>query len=142
MDIVAEIGKRAFEWMTTSFDKTTTLADIPDELLGRLAAVDVTIRDYQRDAGSIAAIAMLTFAYRLGGRTQSPQDGPRDITLLKVLCKEEIGRRTKATSPSNPMWNLPLYEIIAGEVGQRLRKARIPAGGQGTGVADERGASS
>ncbi len=142
MDIVSEIGPRAFEWMTTSFDTTATLADLPDELLERLASVDITIRDYQSDANSIAAIAMLTFAYRMAGRPQVPQDGPRDIALLKVLCKEELRRRITGADLSSPMWRLPLYELMAGEVGEKIRKARILAGGHGGGTLDGRGASS
>lgn len=127
--IVSALGKEALEWITTHFCKSTTLMDVPEKLLRRLACVDITIRDYQRDSDSIAAIALLTFAYKMGGKTQIPHHGPRDILLLKVLCKGELERREKGTGNMNPFWLSPVYELITGEVGERIRKASILKGG-------------
>jgi hypothetical protein len=130
MDIISAIGKEAFDWLAGRFTKETTIMDMPEGLLERLASVDLTIRDYPSDPASITAIAVLTFAYKMAGKAQNPQDGPSDIALLKVLCKAELARRKGLEDLKNPYWRRPLFVILGGEVGDRIRGGNILAGGE------------
>ncbi|MFH1488221.1 MAG: hypothetical protein ABII06_04910, partial [Pseudomonadota bacterium] len=59
------------------------------------------------------------------GQAQEARNGPRDILLLKVLAKNENARRSGKKPSENAMWNAPLFEIITGEVGERIRNMNI-----------------
>jgi len=92
--------------------------------LERLASVDITVRDYACDADSLTAIALITFAYEMAGRTQTPQSGPKDMGLVKTLAKGELSRRQGRGAPDNPLWEAPLVQLIMGNVGERIRGMR------------------
>jgi hypothetical protein len=120
-DILAEIGEKNFEWLSKGFGHETTLADVPDEILECAVSVDITLRDYSRDRNAIISIALLTFAYMLSGKAQRPQDGTNDLLLLKVLAKQEKRRRQGGEIPESELRKSPLYRLITGEVGDRIR---------------------
>ncbi|MBU2498681.1 MAG: hypothetical protein KKE57_07270 [Proteobacteria bacterium] len=122
--IVEIIGMENFEWLSKGFTPETRLRDIPDEILNRLSLVDIAVRDYSADRNAITAIALITFAYRMGGKTQSPQYGTNDILLLKVLAKNEILRR-EGNQVAQELWELPLFELITGEVGEKIRATKV-----------------
>ena len=73
----------------------------------------------------MTSIALLTFAYKMAGRAQEPKNGPRDILLLKVLGKNEKARRNGKEPSENALWKAPLFELITGEVGERIRNMNI-----------------
>lgn len=123
--IVEIIGRENFEWLSREFGPETGLKDVPDEILNRISVVDIAIRDYGRDRNAITAIALITFAYRIGGKAQNPKYGTNDLVLLKVLAKNEISRRAGQPISQHEQWALPLFELIAGEVGERIRETRL-----------------
>ena len=124
-DVIKTIGESNLSWLTREFDKNARLKEIPDAILDRISAVDITLRDYSWDQNGMTSIALLTFAYKMGGRQQRPQDGPKDILLIKVLAKNEKSRRGGNTLPNNALWDAPLYELITGEVGKKIREMSI-----------------
>lgn len=119
--IVEAIGTAEFEWLARTFGRETTLQEIPDSLLERLASVDVTLRDFGGDRNAMTAIALVTFAYALAGREPEARHGPKDILLVKVLAKKERSRRKGDAGPSGGWWGAPVFELIAGEAGDRVR---------------------
>lgn len=123
--IVEMIGHENFEWLSLRFDKKTTLRDVPEAILRRVGSVDITIRNYGGDRNAVTSIAMITFAYKLAGKVQDPRYGSNDIILLKVLARNEISRREGEAELRNKIWNAPLYEIITGEVGERIRATKL-----------------
>jgi hypothetical protein len=123
-EIVEAIGKDSFAWLQKKFDKKTTLKDLPDEILERIASVDMAIRDYMSDKNSIISIAVITFAYKIADMIQQPRFGPKDILLLKILAKREKTRREGKTGLYHAQLELPLFELITGELGDRIRSVR------------------
>ena len=71
------------------------------------------------------SIALITFAYRMACKIQQAHYGSNDILLLKVLAKSERARRQGKRRADNKMWGAPLYELIAGEVGDRIRATKF-----------------
>ncbi|MBW1731206.1 MAG: hypothetical protein JRH08_14335 [Deltaproteobacteria bacterium] len=124
--VVQLIGEEAFRWLAQEFHKKVTLADVPDDILERVASVDVTLRDYSSDRNALTCIALITFAYKLAGKPQQPHFGAKDMMLAKVLAKNELARRKGKRPLTNPYWKHPLYWLIAGEVGERIRSKLIP----------------
>jgi hypothetical protein len=124
-EILAGIGEKNFEWLSRVFGRQTSLPDLPNEILECAASVNVTLRDYSRDRNAIITIALITFAYGLSGKTQRPQDGANDIMLMKVLAKNEKRRREGEQISENETRNAPLYELITGEVGERIRAMKF-----------------
>ena len=122
--IVEAIGRDSFEWLSREFDKKTTLKDIPDEILDRIAAVDMTIRDYICDKNAVTSIAVITFAYKMADKVQQARFGAKDILLLKVLARKEKSIRERKGGFNHTQWDLPLFELITGEVGDRIRNMR------------------
>ena len=122
--IVEAIGRNSFEWLSREFDKRTTLKDIPDEILDRIAAVDMAIRDYISDKNAVTSIAVITFAYKMADRVQQARFGAKDILLLKVLARKEKSRREGKGGFNHAQLDLPLFELITGEVGDRIRNMR------------------
>ena len=55
-------------------------------------------------------------------------DRGKDILLLKVLAKREKARREGREIDDHPLWDSPLYELITGQVGDRLRGMRCMMG--------------
>ena len=125
MDIVESIGRDHFDWLAKTFDKKTRLRDIPDEILNRVSQVNIATRDYANDRNATTAIALITFAYHMAGKQQLPHYGSKDIILLKVLAKQECSRRDGGNISNHDMWNAPLFELITGEVGERIRATRL-----------------
>lgn len=123
--IVEMVGQKNFEWLATEFNKDTRLKDIPDEILNLICSVDITVRNYSAHPNAITTIALITFAYRIAGKIQEPRYGSNDILLLKVLSKNEQSRREGGSLPDNRMWQVPLYELITGEVGERIRATKF-----------------
>ena len=123
--VVKAIGEDIFWWMAETFDRKTRLRDIPDEVLDRLSAVDITVKNYEEDTNSITAIALITFAFKIAQKAQLPHEALSNITLLKVLAKNEKAGRAGKREMESPYWDSPLYELIAGEVGERIR-SRFP----------------
>ncbi|WP_028320121.1 hypothetical protein [Desulfatiglans anilini] len=119
--IVSLIGKESFRWLSGSFNQATLLAEVPYEILTAVAAIDVSTRDFGADRNAVTAIALVTFAYRLAGRRQQAHLGPRDLLLVKVLAKEELKRRDGRSAFLRVPEALPLFEIVTGEVGDRIR---------------------
>jgi hypothetical protein len=122
-EIVTLIGPDDFRWLAEGFGKNTVIRDIPQSILDRVAAVDVTLRDYSSDSNGLTAIALITFAYRMAGKYQAPHLGGKDILMVKVLAANELSRRSgneSALTLSN-LWEMPFYELITGEVGERIR---------------------
>lgn len=120
--IVDIIGEKYFEWLCKEFDRETRLKDLPDEMLDYTVSVDITIRDYAKDRNAITSIALITFAYKMADKVQHPRYGSNDILLLKVLSENEKARRAGKVLSSNKLWDAPLFELITGEVGERIRK--------------------
>lgn len=125
MDIVESIGRDHFNWLAKTFDKKTRLSDIPDKILNRVSRVNIATRDYANDRNATTAIALITFAYHMAGKHQLPQHGSKDIILLKVLAKQEHSRREGGNISDHEMWNAPLFELITGEVGEKIRATRL-----------------
>lgn len=123
--IVESIGWENFRWLSGEFGFETRLRDVPDEILDRISMVDIAIRDYGRDPNAITAIAFITFAYKIGGKSQNPKYGTNDILLLKVLAKNEMARRAGKGISQYEQWDLPIVELITGEVGERIRETRL-----------------
>jgi len=122
--IIRLIGKESFQWLSQKFDRKSTLKDIPYETLARIESVDITTRNYAGDPNSVTCIALITFAYKMAGKDQKAPFGVKDILLLKVLAKEEKLRRKDKNPPRDMLWEAPLFEIITGEVGDRIRATR------------------
>jgi hypothetical protein len=123
--ILEMIGKEYFEWLTKGFTKETRLQDIPEELLERISAVHVTAKDFSKDRNAITAIALITFAYGMAGKVQHPKHASHDMLLVKVLAKKERARRAGQDQWDQEVWHLPLFELITGEVGERIRATKI-----------------
>jgi len=115
------IGEDIFRWILHQFDQTTTLKDVPGEILQRLASVKVPQGMYGSDQNSLTCIAVLTFAYKLKGKQQSPKFAEKDMLFVKVLARNELARRKGKKTLANPYWDHPLCELIVGEVGDRIR---------------------
>ena len=122
--ILEAVGRESLQWLSGEFNKYTTLNEIPDEILDRMVSVDIRIRDYFSDRNSITSIAVLTFAYRMANKVQEARFGPNDILLVKVLAKTEKLRRQGKGHPQYELWDLPLYDLITGEVGDRIRAVK------------------
>ena len=123
--IVETIGKDIFHWMVNEFNKETRLQDVPGEILDHVQSVDITVRDFSQDRHAIIAIALITFSYRLANKVQQPRYGSNDILLLKVLARNERARRQGKKLSDNRLWDAPLYELVAGDVGERIRATRF-----------------
>ena len=119
--IINAVGKEAFLWLSRGFNSATRLSDIPGDILERLANVDISIRNYSTDPNSITCIALITFAYRLGNKAQIPQNGSKDILLVKVLAKNEKKRRAGEKELHNQCWTMSLFEMITGKLGDHIR---------------------
>ncbi|MFC1884259.1 hypothetical protein ACFL2O_05785 [Thermodesulfobacteriota bacterium] len=127
-NIVDAIGEEIFSWLSGKFNKNVTLKDVPDEIINRIVSVDISLRNYMLDPSSITAIAVITFAYKLAGKRQIASFGGKDILLLKVLSKREKARREGKEVRDHSLWNSPLYELITGQVGNRIRNMRCMVG--------------
>jgi hypothetical protein len=125
LDVIAMIGKENLQWLATEFCRETKLEDLPEEILDRASSVDITLRDYSSDRNAVTAIALITFAYQLGGKRQEPRYGSNDLLLLKVLAKREKRRRDKDKPHDHPGLDLPLFELFTGEVGEAIRATRF-----------------
>jgi hypothetical protein len=119
--IVDLVGREIFSWLSGVFSRKTTLMDVPEEILERISRVEVTRRDYVSDPDSVTAIALLTFAYLMAGKRQEARHGSNDILLAKALSRGELARRSGKKTSENPFWKTPVYELITGEVGDRIR---------------------
>jgi hypothetical protein len=124
-NVVALIGKENLQWLATEFCRDTRLKDLPKDILERASSVDITLRDYSRDRSAVTAIALITFAYQLGAKHQEPQYGSNDLLLLKVLALKEKRRRTGSEPCGHPGLDLPLFELITGEVGEAMRATKF-----------------
>ena len=122
--IIRLIGKEPFQWLSQEFSRKTSLQDIPDETLARIESVDITTRNYSVDRKSVTCIALITFAYKMADRVQNAPFGVKDILLLKVLAKGEKLRRKEKKSSGHGLWDAPLFELLTGEVGDRIRATR------------------
>jgi hypothetical protein len=125
MDVVTMIGKDNLQWLAARFSRETRLKDLPEEILDRASSVDITLRDYSRDRNAVTAIALITFAYQLGGKRQEPRYGSNDLLLLKVLACRERRRRDENKPHDHPGMNLPLFELLTGEVGETIRATKF-----------------
>ena len=123
-DIVEIIGQGRFHWLAREFSRETRLRHLPDDLLDLLSSVDATLRDYGSDRAAVTSIALITFAYHMAGKAPHPAHGPNDMFLLKVLAKKEGERRQGKKLSDHERWDDPIYELIVGEVGERLRGAQ------------------
>ena len=123
--IVDIIGKDIFEWLSTEFNKETRLKDVPEVILDRVCSVDITIRDYTRDRNAITSIALITFAYKIAGKSQHPKYGSNDMLLLKVLAKNERRKREGHSLSPYRLWDAPLYELVTEAVGERIRATKF-----------------
>jgi hypothetical protein len=124
-DIVEMIGQELFQWLSQTFSRKTTLREVPDDILERAQSIDITVRNYAADRNAITAIALITFAYRMANKVQHPKYGSNDLLLLKVLAKNEMRRRGGRSLSGNDMWGTPLYELITGEVGDKIRETKF-----------------
>jgi len=125
VDIVTMIGSEILQWLVAEFCRETRLKDLPKDILERASSVDITLRDYSRDQNAVTAIALITFAYQLGGKRQEPRYGSNDLLLLKILAQREKRRRAENISYDHPGWELPLFELVTGEVGEALRATKF-----------------
>jgi hypothetical protein len=123
--IVEIIGGNNFERLSREFDRETQLQDIPDEILALISSVDVTTRDYANDRNAVVSIAFITFAYKMADKVQHAKYGSNDILLLKVLAKNEVSRRKGKAISENELWDAPVYDLITGEVGEKIRETRF-----------------
>lgn len=124
-DIVGMIGKENLQWLATEFSRETRLKDLPADILERACAADITLRDYGRDQNAVTAIALITFAYQIGGKRQEPQYGSNDLLLLKVLAKKEKDRRDQNKPYDHPGMKLPVFELFTGQVGEAIRASKF-----------------
>jgi hypothetical protein len=122
--IIQAVGEESFSWLAKSFNKETTLEDLPGKILDRVSSVDMTIRDYTKDRNAITAIALITFAYTMANKDQKAFFGTKDMLLLKILAKNEKLKREGKARLQNRLWNAPLFELITGKVGERIRAMR------------------
>ena len=122
--VLEAVGESSFRWLSGEFNEQTTMRDIPDEILDALACTNMATRDYAADRNAIIAIAMITFAYRMAGKVQLASQGPKDILLLKVLAKEERARRRGTGGFKKAPREIPVFEIVTGEVGDSIRAMR------------------
>ena len=122
--IIEAIGQDPFEWLVRGFNRDTTLKDVPDEILDRISSVDIAVRNYASNRDAITSIAVITFAYKLANEAQKSKFGAKDILLLKILAKNEKLKREGKNHSRNRIWNAPLFELITGEVGGRIRAMR------------------
>jgi len=130
--VVDIIGAESFAWLSEHFSIKTTLLDVPVEILERVSHVDAVRRDFASNPDAITAIALVTFAYTLAGKRQEARYGSNDLLLVKVLARGEMARRSGERTLENPFWRAPLYELVTGEVGERIRGERFmtnPAAG-------------
>jgi hypothetical protein len=125
VDVVAMIGRENLQWLATEFCRETRLKDLPEEILDRASSVNITLRDYGRDRNAVTAIALITFAYQLRGKRQEPRYGSNDLLLLKVLAIKEKQRRVENKPYDDPGWNLPLFELFTGKVGEAIRATKF-----------------
>jgi len=125
IDIVAMVGKENLQWLATEFCRETRLRDLPEEILDRVSSVDIAIRDYRGNRNAVTAIALITFAYQLGAKRQESHYGSHNLLLLKVLAKNESRRRTDNKPYDHEALDLPLFELITGEVGSAIRAATL-----------------
>ena len=123
--IVEIIGRDSFMWLSKEFNEETRLKDIPDEILECVSSVDITLRDSAGDRNAITSIALLTFAYKITGKVQHPKYGSNDILLLKILATNEKSRRNGKKLSNNQLWGAPLFDLITGEVGERIRATKF-----------------
>lgn len=119
------IGPDHFRWLAKEFNMKTRLEDVPEGILLRLASIDIAVRDYGRDPNAVTGIALITFAYRMAGRVPEARFGPKDLVLLKILAKNERLRREGGARRDHWLWRSPLFELITGQVGERLRAMRM-----------------
>jgi hypothetical protein len=61
----------------------------------------------------------------MADKVQHAKYGSNDICLLKVLAKNEVSRRKGKKLSENKLWDAPLYELITGEVGEKIRASRF-----------------
>lgn len=130
--IVDLIGEESFTWLCNTFTRTTCLEDVPSAILEAVSQADVTRRDLASDPKAVTAIALITFAYGLAGKPQKAQSGSNDLMLAKILSRNELDRRCGRKRLENPLWDRPLYELITGRVGDRIRCVPLmttPTGG-------------
>jgi hypothetical protein len=125
VEIVTMIGNEILRWLATEFCRETRLGDLPKDILERASSVDITLRDYSRDRNAVTAIALITFAYQLGGKRQEPRYGSNDLLLLKILAQKEKRRRAENIPPDHPGWEIPLFELLTGEVGEAIRATKF-----------------
>ena len=125
VDVTAMIGRENLRWLVAEFCRETRLKDLPKDILERASSVDITLRDYSRDRNAVTAIALITFAYQLGGKRQEPRYGSNDLLLLKVLANREKSRRAENKPYDPPGLDLPLFELFTGEVGEAIRATRF-----------------
>ncbi|MBW1919566.1 MAG: hypothetical protein JRI79_07865 [Deltaproteobacteria bacterium] len=125
--IVEIIGESNFEWLAKRFSRETKLEDVPDEIVERISSVNITLRDYAGDSNAVTAIALITFSYMMAGKVQEAKHGPNDIALVKVLFKNERSRRKGEPISRHRAWGLPLFELITGEVGEKIRSLKLMA---------------
>lgn len=123
--IVEMIGAETLGWLAREFTRETSLRDVPEDILRRVSSVDISLRDYTRDRDAITSIALITFAYKLSGKAQHPKYGSNDILMLKVLARREIMRRKGHRLSDNSLWDTPLFELVTGEVGERIRATKF-----------------
>lgn len=123
--IVDLVGEESFSWLSRNFSRKTTLEDVPAEVLESVSKVDIARRDYGADSNAVTAIALLTFAYAMAGKSQEARHGSNDLMLVKALSRGELDRRCGRRSAENPFWKKPLFELITGDVGDRIRAARF-----------------
>ena len=125
LDVVTMIGRENLHWLAAKFCRETRLRDLPKDILERASSVDITLRDYSRDRNAVTGIALITFAYQLGGKRQEPRYGSNDLLLLKVLAKREKRRRAENKPHEHPGMDLPLFELFSGEVGGAIRATKF-----------------
>lgn len=124
-DVVDVIGQDHFRWLATQFDRRTRLEDAPEDMVRRLAAIPVGIRDYGRDPNAVTGIALLAFTYRMAGGVPEARFGTKELLLLKVLAKHELLRRAGTARSDHALWSCPLFELITGKVGEHVRAMRL-----------------
>ena len=123
--VVALVGAENFAWLSGTFSRETTLSDVPEEILERVSGVDAVRRDFASDPAAVTAIALVTFAYAMADKPQEARHGSNDLLLVKVLARGEMARRRGERTLDNPLWGAPLYELITGDVGDRIRATRF-----------------
>ena len=120
--VITAIGEENFRWLAKKFNQNTRLGDIPEGIIDRVASVDITTRNYAGDANSILTIALITFAYKMANKMQMASQGGKDILLVKALVRKEKLRRGGKQVAEDKFMDLPVFELITGEVGDRVRR--------------------